>query len=96
MPEPQLQLQKVKVSRYRAEQALAYGFRIFHDVQRYEGVKVATLRHRPPLPPGVSSCSFLEAESTPEHMVPSVDTEKIPSDTTGDGSRDPQTGSAVP
>jgi hypothetical protein len=28
--------------------------------------------------------SFLEAESTPEHMVPSVATEKFPSDTTGD------------
>ena len=27
--------------------------------------------------------SFLEAESTPGHMVPSVTTEKIPSDTTG-------------
>jgi hypothetical protein len=40
--------------------------------------------------------SFLEAESTPGHMVPSVATEKIPSDSTGDGSRDPPTSNAVP
>jgi hypothetical protein len=39
--------------------------------------------------------SFLEAESTPEHMVPSVASEKIPSDTTGDRSQDPPTSSAV-
>jgi hypothetical protein len=32
--------------------------------------------------------SFLEAESTPGHMVPSLASEKIPSDTTGDRSRD--------
>jgi hypothetical protein len=31
--------------------------------------------------------SFLGAESTPGHMVPSVSTEKIPSDTTGNRSR---------
>jgi hypothetical protein len=40
--------------------------------------------------------SFLEAESTPGHMVPSVTSEKIPSDTTGDRSRDLPTSSAVP
>jgi hypothetical protein len=40
--------------------------------------------------------SFLEAESTPGHMVPSVATEKIPSDTTGNRSRDRPTSSAVP
>jgi hypothetical protein len=38
----------------------------------------------------VSWYTFLEAESTPGH------TEKIPSDTTGDRSRDPPTRSAVP
>ena len=32
--------------------------------------------------------SFLDAESTPGHMVPSVASEKNPSDTTGDRSRD--------
>jgi hypothetical protein len=36
-----------------------------------------------------------EAQSTPGHMVPSVATGKIPSETTGDRSRDPPTGSAV-
>ena len=40
--------------------------------------------------------SFLEAESTPGHMVLSVATEKIPSDTTGNWSRDRPTSSAVP
>ena len=39
---------------------------------------------------------FLEAESTPGHVVLSVATEKIPSDTTGIRSRDRLTGSAVP
>ena len=38
----------------------------------------------------------LEAESTPGHMVLSVATEKIPSDTTGNRSRDRPTCSAVP
>jgi hypothetical protein len=91
---------KVKFSRYRPEQALGYpegqGFRIFHDFRHYEGGKVVTLTHRPSLRPGVSWYSFLEAESTPGHMITSVATEKIPSDTTGDRSRDPQTSSAVP
>ena len=40
--------------------------------------------------------SFLEAELTPEHMVLSVATEKIPSDTTGNRSRDRPTSNAVP
>jgi hypothetical protein len=40
--------------------------------------------------------SFSEAESTPGHMVPSVASENIPSDTTGDRSRDLPTSSAVP
>jgi hypothetical protein len=35
------------------------------------------------------------AESTPGHMVPSVASEKIPSDITGDRCRDPPTSSAV-
>jgi hypothetical protein len=46
--------------------------------------------------PGVSWYSFLEAESTPGHMVPSVASEKFPSDTTGDRSRDPPISSAAP
>jgi len=40
--------------------------------------------------------SFSEAESTPGHRVPSVATEKIPCDTTGNRSRDRLTRSAVP
>ena len=37
-----------------------------------------------------------QAESTPGHMVPSGSTEKIPSDTTGNRSRDLPTSSEVP
>jgi hypothetical protein len=40
--------------------------------------------------------SFLEAESSPGHMVRSVASEKIPSDTTWDRFRDPKGSSAVP
>ena len=57
----------------------------------YEGGKVVTLTHLP-----LSWYSFLEAESTPGHMVSSVASEKIPSDTTGDRSRNLPTTSAVP
>jgi hypothetical protein len=39
---------------------------------------------------------FLEAESTQGHMVQSVATEKIPSDTTGNRSPDFPTSNAVP
>jgi hypothetical protein len=38
--------------------------------------------------PGEIPGTHLEAESTPEHMVPSVATEKIPSDATRNRSRD--------
>jgi hypothetical protein len=68
----------------------------FLDFQHYESDKVVTLTYRPSLPPGVSWYSFLEAESTPGHMVPSVTTQKIHSDSNGDRSRDPPTSSAVP
>jgi hypothetical protein len=40
--------------------------------------------------------SFLDDESTSGHMVPSVATEKILSDTTGNRSRDRPNSSAVP
>ena len=56
----------------------------FLDFRRCEGGKVVTLTHRPSLPPGVSWYSFSEAKSTSRHVVPPVDSEKIPSDTTGD------------
>ena len=77
---------KVKVSRDRPR--WPKGFQEvnapdFLDFRHYEGSKVATLTHRPSLPPGISCYLFLETESTTGHMVPSVVTEKIPSDTTG-------------
>ena len=68
----------------------------FLDFRHDEGGKVVTLTHGPSLPPGVSWYSYLEAESTPGHMVPTVASEKIPSNTTGDRSRDPPNSNAVP
>jgi hypothetical protein len=59
----------------------------FLNFRHYEGGKVVTPTHRPSLPPGLSWYSFLVAESTPGHMVTSVASEKILSDTTGDRSR---------
>jgi hypothetical protein len=50
----------------------------FLDFRHYEDGKIVTLTHRPSLPPGVSWYSFLEAGSTPGHMVPSVASEKSP------------------
>jgi hypothetical protein len=90
---------KVKFSRYRPEQDLGdpeVKAPDFLDFRHYEGGKVVTLTNRPSLPPGVSWYSFSEAESTPGHMVPLSVSEKIPSYTTGDRSRDPPTISAVP
>jgi hypothetical protein len=66
----------------------------FHDVQHYEGANL--LRTGRLYPQEFFWYLFLEADSTPGHMVPSVASEKISSDTTGDRSRDPQTSSAVP
>jgi hypothetical protein len=58
-------------------------------------VKSSSLRTVRLYPQKFSSYSFLEAESTPGYMVPSVGSEKIPSDTTGHRSRDLPTSSAV-
>jgi hypothetical protein len=66
------------------------------DFRHYEGGNVVTLTYRPSLPPRVFWYPFLEAESIPGHMVPSVASEKIPSDTTGYRSRHLLTSSAVP
>jgi hypothetical protein len=47
---------KVKFSHYRPYQALGdpeVKAPDFHDFRHYEGGKVVTLTHRPPLPPGV-------------------------------------------
>ena len=72
---------KVTVSRYRPKSALVdpeVKAPDFLDLQHYEGGKVVTLTHRSPLPPGGSWYQFLEAESTPGHMVQSVATQKNP------------------
>ena len=68
----------------------------FLDVRHYEGDRSSALRTGRLYAMRNPWYSFLEAESTPGHMVPSVATEKFPSDTTGNRSRDRPTSSAVP
>jgi hypothetical protein len=53
-------------------------------------------QHLPPLPQEYPGTHFLEAESIPGHMDLSGASEKIPSDTTGDQSRDLPTSSVAP
>ena len=69
----------------------------FLDVRHYKGGK-SSAKHTGRLYSRRSPWySFSWAESTSEHMVPSGGaTEKIPSDTTGNRSRDRPTSSAVP
>ena len=69
---------------------------IFSTFDTMKVVRSSPLRTGRLYPQDFSWYSFLEAESTPGHMVPSLASEKIPSDTTGDRSRDPPTSSAVP
>jgi hypothetical protein len=71
----------VKFSRYMSEQALGdkeVKAPDFLDFRHNENGKVFTLTHRPSSTPGFSWYSFLEAESTPGHLVPSVASEKNP------------------
>ena len=71
----------LKFSRCRPEQVVGdpeVKAPVFLDFRHSGGGKIVTLTHRPSLLPGVSWYSFLEAESTPEHMVPSVASEKSP------------------
>jgi hypothetical protein len=72
------------------------GIRIFSTFGTMKVVRSLLLRTDRLYPQEFFWYSFLEAESTPGYMVPSVASEKIPSDTTGDRSRDPSTSSAVP
>jgi hypothetical protein len=66
------------------------------DFRHDKVVRSSPLRTGRLHPQEFSRYSYLESESTPGHMVPSVAPEKIPSDTTGDRSRDPPTSSSVP
>jgi hypothetical protein len=68
----------------------------FLDVQHYKGGRSSALGTGCLFPRINPWYSFLAAESTPEHMVLSVAMKKIPSDTTGNRSRDRPTSSAVP
>jgi hypothetical protein len=87
---------KVKFFRYRplgTRNVKASGFSRLSAQWRW--VRSSPLRTGRLYPQQFSSYSFLEGESTPGRMVPSVASEKIPSDTTGDRFRDPSTSSAV-
>ena len=92
---------KVKVILQQAE--VAQGVpgrlrpRIFLDVWHYKGGRSSAIRTGRLYPRRNPWYSFSEAESTPGHMVFSVGaTEKIPSDTTRNWSRDHPNSSAVP
>ena len=69
--------------------------RIFLTFAHYDGGRSSALRTGRLYPSRNTCYSFLEAESTPGHMVLSVATEKVPSDPTGNRSRDRPTNSAV-
>jgi hypothetical protein len=90
---------KVKFSRYRPKSALGVpvgeGFRIFSTFGTMKVVRLSPLRTGRLYLREFSWYSILQAESTPGHMVPSVASEKIPSNTTGNGSRDLPTSSAL-
>jgi hypothetical protein len=89
-----------KLSRYRPEQAHGRSGRlrprIFLTFGTVKMVRSSALRTGRLYSQEFSWYSFLEAESTPGHMVLSFASEKIPSDTTGDRSQDLPTSSAVP
>jgi hypothetical protein len=70
--------------------------RIFSTFGTMKVVRSSPLRTGRLYPQEFSWYTFLKAESTPGHMVPSVASEQILSDTIGDRSRDPSTSSAVP
>ena len=59
-------------------------------------VRLSPLRTGRLYPQEFPGTCLLEAESTPGHIIPSVASEKIPSDTTEDRFRDSPTSSAVP
>ena len=60
----------------------------FHDFRHYEGVRSSALHTGRLYSRRNTWYSFLEAESTPGSMVLLLAMEKIPSDTTGNRSRD--------
>ena len=69
-------------------------------VQQVKAPRFLDTRHmkvvRPPLLPGISWYSFLEAESTPGTWTCRMLRKKIPRDTTGDRSRDLPINNATP
>ena len=68
----------------------------FLDVRHYKGGRSSEIRTGRLYPRRNPWDSFSEAESTPGNMVPSEATEKIPSETTRNRSRDRPTSSTMP
>jgi hypothetical protein len=66
------------------------------DFRHSEGGKIVTLTHRPSLPPGVFLVHIFRGWVDPRAHGSVGSLGKIPSDTTGDRSRDPPTSSVVP
>ena len=66
------------------------------DIRHYEGGKVITLTHRPPSPSGVFLVLIFRGRVDPRAHGSVGSSEKIPSHTTGERSRDLPTSSAVP
>jgi hypothetical protein len=79
---------KVKIFHYKPDVALGVpgvkGSWIFSTLGTMKVVRLSPLCTGRLYPQKFPWYSFLEAESTPGHMVSSVTSEKIPSDTTGD------------
>jgi len=87
---------RVKVIPQQAEVAQGVPAPDFLDVRHYKGGRSSSLRTGRLYPRRNPWNLFSEAESNPGHMVPPGATEKIPSDTTENRSRDLPTSSAVP
>jgi hypothetical protein len=94
------EVKMVKFSRYKPEPAVGGSGRlrlcIFMTFGTMKVVRSSPLRTGRLYPQEFYLYLFLEAVSTPGHMVLSVASEKISSDTTGDRSRDLPISSAAP
>jgi hypothetical protein len=95
--QPLTEISKGKVLPQQAEVAQGVPGRLRSRILLTFGTRAVSRTNLAAFTPGeIRGAQFLEAESTPGRMVPSVATEKIPSDTTGNRSQDRPTSSTVP